>query len=408
MATAPTFSRRLGWHPGVGDSRHLKFLASPRVLASLPASFDLDTPSIGAPFDPAWDQGNLGSCGPNTASEMIVYDQTKDPGEVTAPVVMPSRLFVYYVTRDLMGTIRSDSGVDNATMLKAMAQYGYCDESLWPYTISKFTDQPPTTCFAEAATRKQGFVYQSVAQNLAVMKACLVQTGRPFMFGFTVYDSMMTPAVDASGIVPDPTSADSVDGGHDVTFVGYDDNRQIPGSASVGAFRFKNHWTPQWGLNGYGWISYAYATNPQLASDFWTITKASEITVSPAPVPPGPTPGPTPTPTPPAPPKPSPGTLQQQVDTVFAEVEQALAGRPIMLRILMEAQTVVDAWFAAHPSSHIAGLEATMSTEALQAIIDGIFAALEMASVNPMARLALQIAQQLVDQYLFTIPTFAL
>jgi C1A family cysteine protease len=28
---------------------------------------------------------------------------------------------------------------------------------------------------------------------------------------------------------------------------------------------------PNWGMDGYFWLPYGYATNPKLAGDFWTL-----------------------------------------------------------------------------------------------------------------------------------------
>jgi C1A family cysteine protease len=51
------------------------------------------------------------------------------------------------------------------------------------------------------------------------------------------------------------------------TMVGYDDARQ--------QFKIRNSWGPDWGLAGYFWMPYPYATNPKLASDFCSATLAS-------------------------------------------------------------------------------------------------------------------------------------
>ncbi len=250
----------LGWAgPGAPDFRDIMFEPGYK-LGDLPPSFDLDVPSPGAPFDPSWDQSRLGSCGPFTAGEDIVFRSLLAG---VSPVTKPSMLFMYYNTRLLMGTVNSDSGVNNRTMLKAIKQYGYCTETAWPYDISKFTMKPPDAAYQTAALQEADFTYMAVEQSLATMKSCLAQK-QPIIFGFSVFASMMTAAVTASGDVPMPGSNDSQVGGHDVLLTGWDDATQ--------RFKFKNHWRA-WGKNGtsYGTIPYAYATNPKLANDFWTV-----------------------------------------------------------------------------------------------------------------------------------------
>lgn len=226
--------RYYGWRgSGVPDARDFHFAAPQSVLSNLPRKVNLDVPSPGAPFDPPYDQGALGSCGPNALSGMLVFEQLK---KVSAGV-MPSRLFIYYVTRTLMGTSSYDSGVDNRTMLKAVNKYGWCDETIWPYLIANYKTQPSQSCYTQAAERRIT-QYQAVPQTLDQMRGCLA-AGHPFLFGFAVYESFESDAVDASGDVPMPaTSKEDLLGGHDVVFTGYDDDAQM--------FHFRNSWG-DWG-----------------------------------------------------------------------------------------------------------------------------------------------------------------
>ncbi len=270
------FERSYGWTPSPPDIRDYKYVPEYPLLA-LPTVVNLDIPSPGSPFDPGVSQGRLGCCGPTTAANDIVFRSLLGG----FPINTPSRLFVYYCTRELMGTTGSDSGVNNRTMLKAIRQYGYCDETLWPYDISKFTVKPNTAAYSAAIAQAQIFTYLSVQQDLNIMKSCIA-AGQPIIFGFTVYESMETPTVDASGDIPMPKMNERVLGGHDVLLTGYDD--------ATRKFRLKNPWGPGWGLGGYGFINYDYV-NPSLSNDYWTVTTKY------APQPPTP---PDPTPTPPA------------------------------------------------------------------------------------------------------------
>jgi C1A family cysteine protease len=83
------------------------------------------------------------------------------------------------------------------------------------------------------------------------------------VFGFTVYDSFESQAVATTGHAPMPAPSEAVLGGHAVMGVGYDDKNQW--------FIARNSWGPNWGMKGYFTLPYAYLTDAQLASDFWTI-----------------------------------------------------------------------------------------------------------------------------------------
>jgi C1A family cysteine protease len=246
-----------GWHPSPPDFRDNIYRVKPHIdLAALPSKVDLAAP-------PIFDQGSIGSCGAQSAAADILHAAISQQKLPTAPT--PSRLFIYWIARYVMGTVNQDSGVNNRSLLKALAKYGWCDESLWKHDTREFKTQPPKECFDQAATRKI-VKYESVPQDLATMKAALA-AGDTFIFGFTVYNSMETAQVKRSGIVPMPKGNDRAVGGHDVVICGYDDSTE--------RFKFKNSWGEGWGQNGFGEIPYAYATHARLAGDFWTVTHAA-------------------------------------------------------------------------------------------------------------------------------------
>lgn len=297
-----------GWKPSPPDFRDHVYMVPDHVRAALPPSVDLSRPALPGPFEPAWDQGSIGSCGPHTASADIVFAALKQQSLPAAP--MPSRLFVYWCARSVMGTLPEDSGVTNRDMLKALARHGWCDELLWPYVPNRMRDRPPQMCFDQAEKRKIT-QYLAVPQTLDAMRGCLA-AGDPFIFGFSVYESLETAAVAKSGVVPMPKSGERVLGGHDVLVVGYDDAAQ--------RFKFRNSWGAGWGQSGYGTIPYAYATNPRLAGDFWTVRHAG-LPAPVGPTPPVPPPGPSPVPVPPA----ITHQVDVRIDGVVVKVVQVMA-----------------------------------------------------------------------------------
>ncbi len=305
MSTKPGSRRFYGWKQSNPDARDAQYSPPPRAAAMLPDTLDLSTPALGAPFDPCWNQGQLGSCGPNTAGECLSIVGQRTEKRSNFP--HPSRLFIYYWARSIMGTLNQDSGVDNRSMMKALAKYGWCDEVLCPYADdpSTFLHKPSAAAIAQAAQRLVAS-YQAVAQTLPTMQACLV-AGNPVIYGFTVYTSFEDDAPAQTGIIPMPNlTKEEVLGGHDTTICGYSNVQAagvMPGNIwPARTFKFRNHWynddgTP-WGDGGYGYMPYEYATNPKLSGDFWTILATGMAGVSPtppSPTPPSPTPTPTPT-----------------------------------------------------------------------------------------------------------------
>jgi C1A family cysteine protease len=265
-----------GWKRQQPDQRDLRYRSVRSPLVSLPEKVDLRTPITNMPpAEPNLDQGDLGSCGPHTAALLLAYDQLQ---RGVPNAVLPSRLFIYYTTRQIMGTVDYDSGVDNRSMLKALAKYGWCSEGLAPYQISNFKKKPAQNVY-DAAAKLTISQYLAVEQTLEAMKTCLAE-GHPIICGFTVYESFMGTVVEKTGKVSLPKKNEKVVGGHDILLVGYDE--------SNGRFMFENSWGEGWGSGGDGTIPFSYVLNPDLAGDFWTILNSAVQPPGPPPPPPPP------------------------------------------------------------------------------------------------------------------------
>jgi C1A family cysteine protease len=145
--------------------------------------------------------------------------------------------------------------------MKAIGAQGVCPEDMWPYDITKFTDQPPANCY-QVGLQNKAIAYQRVVRDLEQMKGCLA-SGYPFVFGFTVYESFESQAVAKSGHAPMPERGEKVVGGHAVLAVGYDDSQQW--------FIVRNSWGTDWGMAGYFTLPYNYLLKRNLSSDFWTV-----------------------------------------------------------------------------------------------------------------------------------------
>lgn len=211
------------------------------------------------------DQGELGSCTANALTNLLEYNECA-AGRGGAQFKKLSRLFVYYNERVLEGSVSEDSGAELRDGIKVLAAQGVCPEVQWPYVASQFAINPSPACYAAAISYRIHSYY--ALSTLNDMKSALAN-GRPFVFGFTVYDSFESDEVAQTGILNMPKTTEQVVGGHAVMAIGYNDKQK--------RFLIKNSWGKDWGLKGnlagYFTMPYDYLTSPDLASDFWTILR---------------------------------------------------------------------------------------------------------------------------------------
>ena len=242
--------RGLGWVPDLPDQRD-QYLAAhfgEDELRGLAKKVDL------RPRMPAvYNQGSLGSCTAQGVAALLQFTEA----EVFGGLDIPSRLFIYYNTRILQGTLGEDSGASIRNAIKAVVKEGYCQEKLWPYDVTKFKRKPPAAAY-KAGDQRLITAYARVQQQAAAIKQRLAG-GDPIVFGFSVYENFDETA--KTGVCPMPKGA--VTGGHAVVLCGYDDRRKM--------FLVRNSWGARWGDKGYYWKPYDMVLNPDIAADFWTI-----------------------------------------------------------------------------------------------------------------------------------------
>jgi C1A family cysteine protease len=242
-----------GWKKDKKDVRDFKF--SPRESIVLPPLIDLRRPAI-----PVLDQKNIGSCTANAIAMAHLYEQFKQ----TQRFMIPSRLFIYYNERDMEGTIGEDSGAQIRDGIKSVNQLGVCNEKMWTYDTTKFTQKPTDDCYADAL-ENQVTLYLSVNQTSVDMCTCL-SLGYPFVFGFVVYKSFEDEEVATTGRMSMPGWFDSQVGGHAVICVGYDFT-----DSSNKVWIVQNSWSDSWGDKGFFYMPHNYLLKESLSSDFWTI-----------------------------------------------------------------------------------------------------------------------------------------
>ena len=244
--------RGLGWRPQKPDHRDV-FYSAPLITTPLPSSVDL-RPQC----PPVYDQGQLGSCTGNAIAGAIHFDRQKQKLATPAP---PSRLMIYYLEREIEGTIGYDAGAEIRDGIKAVAATGTCFEDSWPYDVNKFTQRPPQGCY-NAAAKDKAVKYLVVLQLAQQLRGCLAE-GYPFVFGFTCFEGLDSDVVEQTGNLPMPGPQDQPIGGHAVMAVGYDDAKRH--------FIVRNSWGAVWGDKGYFYMPYEYMQRADLSSDFWTV-----------------------------------------------------------------------------------------------------------------------------------------
>lgn len=262
--------RNYGWKKQPFDERDFRMrrLATVRKLpTALPAVVNL------RPWcSEVQDQGDLGSCTANAWTGLLQFNINKYQTPKKKYYNL-SRLFVYYNERVIEGTVNEDSGAQLRDGAKAIADYGVPPEYDWPYWINNFTVKPIPAVYKVALPNHIHSYYALDAatpdRTLTNLKTCLA-AGQPFVFGFTVYDSFETDAMKTTGIMPMPNySTERALGGHAVMGIGYNDNER--------RVLVKNSWGKDWGLKGtlggYFTMPYEFISDPDQASDFWTVVK---------------------------------------------------------------------------------------------------------------------------------------
>lgn len=242
---------KYGWKRDQPDHRDFKFkITAPH---DLPTHVDLTSscPSI-------YNQNSLGSCTANALGAAYQFEQIKQ----NKPNFIPSRLFIYYNEREIEGTINEDSGAMIRTGIKTMVDKGVCPEKMWRYIENRFKKKPCQQCYDEAM-KNQILEYLRISPHtLYEVKHCL-SDGYPVVFGFTIYESMMTDEVARTGFVPIPNANETPIGGHAVLAIGFDDSKEC--------LMVRNSWGSEWGQGGYFYLPYWFITTPNAAADFWTI-----------------------------------------------------------------------------------------------------------------------------------------
>ncbi len=246
-----------GWKPSPANAPR-RFGAGVRFASGeLPPSHALAVPS-GFPLD----QKQTSACVAHSAAACL---------RILTGLPLASRLELYGVARVVDGepiASLTDDGCVPSDMVTALAKYGACLESDWPFDPSKVNDPPPWNALRLAsAYRVTGWErLPDDASRIDALKRALV-AGHPVMFGMPVDEAY--ESLDASRVYGGLSGPEL--GGHMQTIVAYDDAKR--------AARVLGSWGSSFADGGYTWISYDWLLDPR-CSDFYALDAVPAGTMS--------------------------------------------------------------------------------------------------------------------------------
>jgi C1A family cysteine protease len=252
-------ARKFGWKRDTKDHRDWKFKHVLKQLAGpIPTKVDLR-----AKMSIVENQANIGSCVANAvvgAMEHLELIRLQGRFRCFSRYKDLSRLFVYYNARLADGAVEEDGGTTIRTAIKTLAEFGVCEESVWPYDTDRWPERPSDKAYDKAKDHTIRDYYRASPGDETRQALAL---GFPVAFGTMVYDSFQD--VSTNGKVLMPRAGEQALGGHAMLIVGYDMEKDI--------YIVRNSWGTDWSDKGYCYFPTEYIENGALSDDFWVIRK---------------------------------------------------------------------------------------------------------------------------------------
>ncbi|MCR8645745.1 C1 family peptidase [Paenibacillus sp. N1-5-1-14] len=254
MTTPTSMTRKYAVRVDSQDYRDFPFRATKiSQLAQVPRQVDLRQA-----MSPIVDQGKLGtsiSCAIVSGLKQywMRYEDRK--------IVDLSPLYHHWTMQKSYGDSSSTLAFSIRQGMKALHQFGVCEEADYPYDLTKGEHKPSEDAEQRAYYHING--YKRV-RNLLGVKIALAED-QPVVFGMKVYSSFLR--VSKSGVIPYPNrSKDTLLGTHAMLIVGYVDKKK----SSDGYFIVRNSMGTSWGDQGYGYLRYSFFKKKGMLFDLWT------------------------------------------------------------------------------------------------------------------------------------------
>jgi hypothetical protein len=234
-----------------------------RPVQAKPAQlFEAKLPATVRLFDkmpPVRDQGQRGTC--------VAFGTVALREFLVGKNIDLSEQFLYWACKELDG--QPGPGTYIHTAMTALAEYGVCEEPIWPYNPNQLENEgqgpPPENC-SEKAKKYILSSTRTVEPNLVIhYKNVLAghkdEKGMPITFATLVFDSWyMSTETHRTGKITMPLPGEQPVGGHAWCIVGYVDDIEAPGG---GYFIVRNSWGTKWAVDspespGHALMPYGY------------------------------------------------------------------------------------------------------------------------------------------------------
>jgi C1A family cysteine protease len=217
-------------------------------------------------YTPISNQGMISSCVANSWCDALeILQGVENPKAVT----QLSRLFLYWIARDLVGHQRMDKGAFNRAAAHQLNKIGTVAEKWFPYDIIKVFDSPELDLYTMASKNKISSFYAlySTGQNKLKDIEKAIRANHPVIISTGIGDDF----INYKGGNHILTFPDKIKGYHAMIIVGV-------GSTIDGKKKFllRNSWSRTWGDNGYVWFSDDYILN-DMTNDLWVGTNMKII-----------------------------------------------------------------------------------------------------------------------------------
>lgn len=216
---------------------------------------------------PVSSQGRIGSCVANAlcdALEILLGLENPDN------VVQLSRLFLYWIARDLVGMQNEDNGTYIRAAAQQLRKIGVVEEAYFPYDENKVFTPPPLSIYTMASNNRiQGF-YRIESYGIVRVEHIIraIENNHPVVLSMLVGDDF----VSYMGEDDVSFSKPGINGGyHAMIVVGYRHT-----SDGTVEFKLRNSWGEHWGKGGYVWVKQDYISHSS-TNDIWVPTRMNLV-----------------------------------------------------------------------------------------------------------------------------------